>query len=160
MEGLASRIKEVIDSEGLTNSEFAKKIEINPAIISHILSGRNKPSLQVIEKIKTSFTNVNLDYLLTGSGTMYTDVTNVKEPLPVENAMTSSAFPMEGIREVSVPGDVPIPTPSESGPVEDETTLPHPPEETPKAPKRKETSKKVVKVILLYDDKSFEMFDA
>ena len=80
MENISLRIKELIDDRKLSNSEFAKEIGVNPSIISHILSGRNKVSLQIIEAVKRSFTNVNLDYLLTGSGELFQNVTNVKHP--------------------------------------------------------------------------------
>ena len=87
MDEIAKRIKDLIDKEGLTNGEFASRIHVNPAIISHILSGRNKPSLQVIQSIKDNFTNVNLDFLLSGTGDLFSEFTNVNkldfdQPLP------------------------------------------------------------------------------
>lgn len=74
---IALRIKELIENQGLSNKEFAKRLSINPSIISHILSGRNKVSLQVVEQIVKKFTNVSLDYLLLGSGSLFKGVTNV-----------------------------------------------------------------------------------
>lgn len=77
MNVIALRIKELIEKEKLTNKEFAQKLSINPSIISHILSGRNKVSLQVVEQIVKEFTNVSLDYLLLGSGAIYKEIPNV-----------------------------------------------------------------------------------
>jgi transcriptional regulator with XRE-family HTH domain len=77
MSSIVDRIKDLIQEEGLTNKEFAQKLELNPSIISHILSGRNKVSLQVVERIKSNFTNVNLDYLITGQKPLKTEITNV-----------------------------------------------------------------------------------
>mgnify|MGYP003625025450 CR=1 FL=1 len=74
---IALRIKELIENQGLSNKEFAKRLSINPSIISHILSGRNKVSLQVVEQIVKEFTNVSLDYLLLGTGSLFKGVTNV-----------------------------------------------------------------------------------
>ncbi len=77
MNDIALRIRELIEKENLSNKEFAQKLSINPSIISHILSGRNKVSLQVVEQIVKVFTNVSLDYLLLGSGSLYKGITNV-----------------------------------------------------------------------------------
>lgn len=85
MNDIALRIKELIDNENLSNKEFAQRISINPSIVSHILSGRNKVSLQVVEQIVSEFTNVSLDYLLLGKGALEKDVTNV-------NYNSNSAF--------------------------------------------------------------------
>jgi len=88
MEQVAQRIKELIDDQGLSNGEFAKRTNLNPAIISHILSGRNNPSLSVIQSIKDEFTDVNLDYLINGQGEIY----NSKPTLdsnPNEDSFTS-----------------------------------------------------------------------
>lgn len=74
---IALRIKELIENQGLSNKEFAKRLSINPSIISHILSGRNKVSLQVVEQIVKEFTNVSLDYLLLGTGSLFKGITNV-----------------------------------------------------------------------------------
>lgn len=110
MENIANRIKELIDDQGLSNTDFAKQTNINPAIISHILSGRNKPSLQVVNQIKDSFTNVNIEYLITGDGSLYKDFTNVKtkdQEVSAPSFGQVSAFPMEGVRVVSEPGTKP-----------------------------------------------------
>lgn len=110
MEGIAERIKELIDDQGLSNTDFAKEANLNPATISHILSGRNKPSLQVVNQIKEVFTNVNLDYLITGSGQLYIDVTNVNSTNTTSEPNlfgSQGGLPMEGVRVVSEPGTVP-----------------------------------------------------
>ena len=50
--------------------QFAEKIEISPSSLSHILNGRNKPSLEVVMKIHKACTYVNLLWLLYGEGEM------------------------------------------------------------------------------------------
>ena len=49
----------------LSASAFADKIEVQRSSISHILSGRNKPSLEFIQKVLTAFPKVSSDWLLT-----------------------------------------------------------------------------------------------
>lgn len=87
---IENRIKELITREELSNKEFAQRIKMNPSIISHILNGRNKPSLQVIDSIKQEFTNVNLEYLISGIGTLYdqfTNVNSINQPEPLEKEL-------------------------------------------------------------------------
>ena len=62
---IVSRIKKLIDDNKLTPSSFAKKIESKRANVSHILSGRNKPSLNFLIKIVDSFDNISLDWFIT-----------------------------------------------------------------------------------------------
>ncbi|PQJ78359.1 helix-turn-helix domain-containing protein [Polaribacter porphyrae] len=64
----ANRIKKVMDFHQLSASLFADKIGVQRSSISHILSGRNKPSLDFILKITTTFKNVDIHWLLNGKG--------------------------------------------------------------------------------------------
>lgn len=81
MDPVSSRIKELIDQQAVTNADFAAKASIPAATISHILSGRNKASLSVLERIALEYTNVNLDYLLTGRGELLRSHTSKEEPV-------------------------------------------------------------------------------
>ena len=63
---LLERIVFVMKLNNLSASAFADKIDVQRSSISHILSGRNKPSLELIQKILTAFPKVNPDWLLTG----------------------------------------------------------------------------------------------
>ncbi len=63
------RLEKVIHYYGLSASSFAEKISVQRSSISHILSGRNKPSLEFIMKVLSSFPEVDLYWLLNGKGT-------------------------------------------------------------------------------------------
>ncbi|MEX0315699.1 MAG: helix-turn-helix domain-containing protein, partial [Allomuricauda sp.] len=52
---IAIRIKSVIDHFGLTVSSFADSIGVQRSSISHILSGRNKPSLDFVLKVVKTY---------------------------------------------------------------------------------------------------------
>jgi transcriptional regulator with XRE-family HTH domain len=67
-----SRIKNWMESEGLKSSEFADNIGVNRATISHILSGRNKPSIDFFEKLLQAYPSLNSNWLITGIGYMTT----------------------------------------------------------------------------------------
>lgn len=68
---MKNRIVQLINSEGLTSSKFADTIGVQRSSISHILSGRNNPSLDFIQKIMASFPRINVDWLVSGNGEMY-----------------------------------------------------------------------------------------
>ncbi len=61
------RIKKIIEDNDLTNSEFAEKIGVPKSSISHLLSKRNKASLDIITKISEEFHDITTDYLIFGS---------------------------------------------------------------------------------------------
>ena len=63
---IVSRIEEVRKNHQLTAASFATKIGVQRSAISHILSGRNKPSLEFLMKIHDSFDEVNLEWLILG----------------------------------------------------------------------------------------------
>ena len=86
---MKDRIKKIMDREDLTASKFADRLEINRAVISHILNGRNNPSLDVVTKILSEMSYINSDWLLSGVGSMYKDGFTPKE----ENER--SLFPKE-----------------------------------------------------------------
>ena len=63
---LIDRIKEVMEQQELSASSFAEKIGVQRSSISHILSGRNKPSLEFLTKIEAAFEEVSFEWLLKG----------------------------------------------------------------------------------------------
>lgn len=68
-ENFAKRLEKVIDFYGETASSFAEKIGVQRSSISHILSGRNKPSLDFVLKVLSEYPEVELYWLLNGKGT-------------------------------------------------------------------------------------------
>ena len=62
------RIELIMKSCELTPSQFADKTGIQRASVSHILSGRNKPSLEVMLKIYDTFPWLDMKWLMTGEG--------------------------------------------------------------------------------------------
>ncbi|TAH27334.1 MAG: XRE family transcriptional regulator [Cytophagales bacterium] len=67
---ITNRIEQLLTSWELSPSSFADGIGIPRAVISHILSRRNKPSLEVIQKILIKFPQLNALWLLNGKGDM------------------------------------------------------------------------------------------
>lgn len=78
-ENFAKRLQEVIDFYGESASSFSEKIGVQRSSISHILSGRNKPSLDFVLKILSTYPEVELYWLLNGKGTFPISNTSPKE---------------------------------------------------------------------------------
>jgi len=67
---MKNRIKQIIETENVSYSKFADLLGIQRSGISHIINGRNKPSLEVIQKILETFKYIDTDWLLFGKGSM------------------------------------------------------------------------------------------
>ena len=65
------RIQLILKTKNISASKFADEIGVQRSSISHILSGRNNPSLDFIQKILKRFADINSDWILTGKGSMY-----------------------------------------------------------------------------------------
>jgi transcriptional regulator with XRE-family HTH domain len=63
---ILNRIQEVMKNNELSSSQFAERLGVQRSGISHILSGRNKPSLELISKIHFKFDSVSIQWLLFG----------------------------------------------------------------------------------------------
>lgn len=70
---MKERIEEFLRRENKTYIQFAQEIGVQPSSISHILSGRNKPSLDFVLKMLSRYKNISPSWLLFGKGEMYTD---------------------------------------------------------------------------------------
>ncbi len=68
---MKEKLQALMDREGIKPSLLAERLGINPAGISHILAGRNKPSFDLLQKILRTFPDVNPDWLLLDSDVMY-----------------------------------------------------------------------------------------
>ena len=80
------RLDELLSHYGLNAAAFSDKIGIQRSSVSHLLSGRNKPSLDFILKIIGSFPEVNLYWLITGSGNMLRNENNTERNVVSEFA--------------------------------------------------------------------------
>lgn len=67
-EDFIKRLEKILDYYNLSASSFADKIGVQRSSISHLLSGRNKPSLDFILKILDVFPEIDLYWILNGKG--------------------------------------------------------------------------------------------
>lgn len=70
---MKERLLEFLRAENKSSAQFAEEIGVQPSGISHILSGRNNPSLDFVLKMLEKYQLLSTDWLLFGKGSMYKD---------------------------------------------------------------------------------------
>lgn len=68
---MKDRLMDILKKENVSYARFADIIDVQRSSISHILSGRNKPSFDFIQKVVIHFPKINAEWLITGKGEMY-----------------------------------------------------------------------------------------
>lgn len=131
-EEFSNRLKEIFEFYELSASSFADKINVGRASISHILSGRNKPSLDFVMKVVSTFEEVELYWLLNSKGS-FPPTTNIK-PETTKNK-----------KENDIESKVEFETKEA--------------EVDPEIKKSSYTKKSIAKVIIFYTDGSFESYE-
>ncbi|MGB5700844.1 helix-turn-helix domain-containing protein [Muriicola sp.] len=81
-EEFVHRLEKILSFYNLSASSFADKIGVQRSSISHLLTGRNKPSLEFVMKVVKSYPEVNLYWLLNGKGVFPTK-RDTTTPLPL-----------------------------------------------------------------------------
>ncbi len=67
---MIERIRNIISAKQMSSSGFADAIGVPRSTISHILSGRNNPSLELVQKILDAFPDIRTQWLVRGDGDM------------------------------------------------------------------------------------------
>lgn len=86
------RITKVLEYSGFSASEFADEIEVQRSSISHIISGRNKPSLEFVTKIKNRFPELSWDWIILGTGEMKQTDSPLSSPEKIEENPVPDLF--------------------------------------------------------------------
>ena len=76
---MQNKIQEILKSQNLTQAKFAERLGIQASAVSHLLSGRNGASFDVIQRILTAFPEINPDWLILEKGEMYRN--EVEQPI-------------------------------------------------------------------------------
>ncbi|RPD44595.1 helix-turn-helix domain-containing protein [Hymenobacter sediminis] len=174
---IEQRIRELLAARNLSPTQFADTIGISRPIVSHILSGRNKPSLEVVQKVIAAFPDLSISWLLNGTGTMQAAELPKslemapKRPTrphnsnglpsdtnsPVEAPATLSAAPSP-ISEAARPAAEPV-SPPPTVPLPNLLT-PSPAVGNTMAPKQSVASseKRIKRIIIFYHDGTFSDF--
>lgn len=131
-EKFSKRLQQILDYYDLSAAAFADAIDVGRSSISHILSGRNKPSLDFIMKIVQTYPEVEIYWLLNGKGNF--------------PATTEAEKPKE--KPVAAAPVTPPQTPASPAPVSSASTA-----------LSSSTGKQIRKIVIFYEDGSFEAFE-
>ena len=78
---MVDRINLLLKAKNKSSRQFAEEIGIQPSGMSHILSGRNNPSLDFVMKVVKRWPEININWLMFGKGEMYVS-SNGTQPVP------------------------------------------------------------------------------
>ena len=70
---MKDRIRQIMESQHMTQKTFASFIDMSEGSLSSIFNGRTKPTLNIVDAIKRKMPAVSTDWLLFGKGKMYVD---------------------------------------------------------------------------------------
>ncbi|MGB1268910.1 MAG: helix-turn-helix transcriptional regulator [Flavobacteriaceae bacterium] len=135
MENIAftNRLQKLLEYYDLSASSFASKIGVQRSSISHVLSGRNKPSLDFVMKLLHTFNDVSIEWLVDGKGTFPKSKT---PPTPIETNNIQEDYLNVELKKELVDPTVTF----------ERNSAKH------------SSGKEIEKIILLYTDGSFESF--
>jgi transcriptional regulator with XRE-family HTH domain len=132
---MVNRILELLKYLGMSPSRFADEIGVQRSAMSHLVSGRNNPSLEFALKVLTRFPEISTDWLITGLGDMTRNTLPDQSPLPELFLETNGSSPAK----------------EEPAPFYEKT-------EPPPVVKPKKTAPKekgIEKIIIIYNDHTF-----
>lgn len=140
-EKFSVRLQKILDYYDISAAAFADAIDVGRSSISHILSGRNKPSLDFVLKIVQVYPEVELYWLLNGKGKFpASPETEEAKKKPSQDHLFSER-PQEEIRAKEVP------TPPVNAPAVTNSPV------TPPA------GRKIKKIVIFYEDGTFDAFE-
>jgi DNA-binding XRE family transcriptional regulator len=158
---MVNRIFTFIESLQLTPTEFADTIGVSRASISSIKTGRTQPTLSLVEKIKQRFPEIDINWLILGEGDapianrseseteLFSD-DEVKTEIEITQTSSNDDTTANEYQAVYI-AETPRKIEEEPQVVNQETNAP--------VQSTSERKRSVKKVILLYDDGSFEEFN-
>ena len=151
---MKDRIKKLMESLHMTQQVFAEHINISPASLSSIFTGRTRPTLATVEAIKNSIPNISTDWLMFGSGSMYVGDNN-----DLTDTEASSSRPEQypaNEQEPASPATETSPYPTDMIFHTQETAAPSAPVEKVKYIDK--SQRKITEIRIFYDDQTWETF--
>ncbi len=150
---MKDRLLKFLSINNLTATRFADEIGVQRSSISHILSGRNKPSFDFINKILENYANLNAEWLITGKGEMYKTVNPVSSDKYKELDLFSSNKEDIGAEQKHVSAK----EEKLEIPADEKSTIS--PSDVKTVEKPYKTRQSIKKVIIFYADGSFEEYN-
>ncbi len=162
---MVNRIQQILEYYDLTPSRFADNLEVPRSTISHILSERNKPSLEFIQKVIDKYPDLSISWLVKGEGSMLEDEKQKKSILEIENTGTKKTssfqnelFPPENETErIPTKEEKKYSNPEKEKDKGNESLVPEIKEDNRNLNK-KYVTKKIARIITIYHDNTFDEY--
>ena len=155
------RIEKVMQIEGMNSAVFATAIGIQGSTLSHILNGRNNPSLAVLQSILNRFPHISPEWLIMGQGTMERSVKQSQTPTLFDSLDETSSKSVISQPVQPEKNDAGISGNQQKMPLIIETpaqTLQSQPERPIQVQQVEAPGKTVRKIIVYYSDNTFQEF--
>ena len=149
---MREKLLKLMKSEKLSSSRLAEILEIQPSSISHILSGRNKPSYDFLVKILRRFPTLNPDWLLLDAEQMYRS--NEELDRHINDTNTQSSQTTGSAEKMIVNSNSALNPKNESS----QNSTNRPIENIAAVANIATDGRTIERVIVLYTDKSFEAY--
>ena len=147
MELIKDRLAHIIRAKNLTATQFAEMMQIQPSNVSHLLSGRNKPSLDFLMKLKEIFPEYSFDWIILG-----------KKPITISERQNAVKENSENESEQMLHTDI-TETNDFIGLFDSVNEKPLESKEIVDDSLNESFSKKVRQIIYVYEDHTFEIYD-
>jgi len=141
---MKERIEKFLRLEGISSAKFADELGIQRSSVSHILSGRNNPSLELIQKFLKRYDKINTDWLILGKGEMYRSDKNISN-LSLFDTMQPESLKIEQIIEKNSESKAPIIDPNTN--IKQQINA-----------FEEKTDKRIIKIVTFYTDKTFDEY--
>ena len=164
---MINRINLILRAKNITARQFAEEIGIQPSGMSHILGGRNNPSLDFVTKVIRRYPEIDANWLLLGRGEMYTSGNTPVAAMPSdvhehqpdpepETTVVEVHKPEPTLFAIDEEESAPLPKAEEAsyGP----TYVAVPPEEVLPAANAGSDTSHVARMLLIYSDHTFEEY--
>lgn len=105
MDDLNKRIVELMVKIGVSKTNFANDINVSQAVITHLTSGRNKPGVEILQKILQRYPKISAEWLLLGQGPMFKteaiDKAKIQQALQLaETRLQNSIFDLKTVNDI------------------------------------------------------------
>lgn len=149
---MGDKLRELMNREGLKSSQLAEMLGINPAGISHILAGRNKPGFDLLQKILRRFPRINPDWLLLDAPEMY----RAERPASAAPLRDAAASRGGESRSVAAGHDLFTAVPVSDDP-QRQAVRPEP-SDAQAVPGVAAAGRRIARVVVCYDDGTFDAY--
>lgn len=157
---IKQKIEMIMEKEQMNSAQFAAAIGIQGSTLSHILNGRNNPSLDVLTKILKFFQTISSDWLLMDLGSMYRSEKQSQAPTLFDNIDENSSKTSSYEQNIAPKINIPTAPIQQNNTLLQENTI-----QTTLEPLQnykaivEPPSKSVRKIIVYYTDNTFQEFE-